>query len=398
MIRQKFFLIPRYNWDYGFKDFLQSTAASLGLTSRSDNKLIKVFGLGTILTNSGRASLFTILKALNLPKGSGVGVPLFCCPVVFDVILRAGLTPVFLDIDLDNYNLSVSDLKKKIDRMAALIVVHMFGHPADMDAIKSRSAGIPVIEDCAQALFTQYKGNYTGFLTEASFFSFRSGKYVSAGEGSVITCRNEALRKKMVEQVKNFERLHWTGELAHCAMTFAKSALYKRPWYGIAGYPIGRRLDSMLNLTAKSGFRLRRMAKSDLRIISNRIENFAVKIRKQQENAHYLLENIRLPNISLPFEKTGCLSNFYQFVIRLENQTERDRLASYLMTHGIDSAKYLDDVVDIAKSYYGYQADCPDAEKSSKTVLSVPHYYSLKKSDMLHIVTCLNNFAKTELS
>ena len=124
------------------------------------------------------------------PPAPQVGVPLFCCSVVFDAICQAGLTPRFIDSSVDDYNLSIEDLQKKRSGLAAVVPVHMFGKPADMDAIDAAAEGIPVIEDCAQSLLSTYKGRLTGLLSTVSFFSFRCGKYISAGEGSAIICRD----------------------------------------------------------------------------------------------------------------------------------------------------------------------------------------------------------------
>ena len=169
-----------------------------------------IFGQKPIFTTAGRTSLYAILKSLSLPPGSLVGVPLFCCDVVFDSIRRAGFVPRFIDVESYNYNLSASDLEKKREDLAALIVVHMFGHPAHMDEIRKVAAGIPIIEDCAHSLFSKYKGTYTGLLSTASFFSFRSGKYVSAGEGSAILSRDRLL----LESIAEFGRLFKARKLS----------------------------------------------------------------------------------------------------------------------------------------------------------------------------------------
>lgn len=175
MIREKIGLIPRYNWDYGASDFTKAMRGIFAAPSDASRVIERVFGQKPILTTSGRASLYVILKSLNLPEGSGVGVPLFCCPVVFDAIKQANLDPKFVDIELDDYSLSASDLEKKKNSLSAVIVVHMFGHPADMDSISEVCKDIPIIEDCAQSLFSRYKGNYTGFQSTASFFRSDQG-------------------------------------------------------------------------------------------------------------------------------------------------------------------------------------------------------------------------------
>jgi len=80
--------------------------------------------------------LYVILKALNLPKKSKIGVPLYSCTVVFDAIIKAGHVPYFLDVDLDTYTFSPHSLEEKVDELDAVVVIHTFGYPAKLDEIK----------------------------------------------------------------------------------------------------------------------------------------------------------------------------------------------------------------------------------------------------------------------
>lgn len=384
-------LTPRYNWDYKLSDFVNALAAALRQNLNGVGVLEKVFGNKPILTTSGRTSLYAILKSLNLPEGSYVGVPLFCCSVVFHAIRQANLIPKFIDINLYDYNLSAADLKKKKDTLSAVVVVHMFGHPADMDSISAVCGDIPIIEDCAQSLFSKYKGHYTGSLTTVSFFSFRSGKYISAGEGSAIFTKDPLLYDSINKLVDSFDKRNLLQEILHCTATYIKSTLYKKPLYGIIGYPIGKRLDRKLNLTDKTGFRTSKVSRSDLRIINNRIETFSSKVNKQRQNALYFLEKIKIQNVFLPGEREECHSNYYQFAIRFENTEQRDFMADYLLKHGIDTAKYLDDITGLAKKQYNYNRDCPKAELCSKTVLVIPNHYTLSELYLGYIVKSLNN-------
>lgn len=384
-------LIPRYNWDFLFIDFLKAAAASLKERSYDQESFARIFGSTPIYTVSGRASLYTILKALNLREGSNVGVPLFCCPVVFDAIIQARLVPLFIDIGTDDYNISAVDIERKRKGLSAVIVPHMFGFPADMDSIHAVCGAIPIIEDCAHSLFSMYKGKYTGTLSTASFFSFRSGKYISAGEGSVIIAQDKSLSDNIKGMVNTYQKKKMHQEILHCTSTYVKSLLYNRPWYGTIGYPIGRRLDQKLNLSDKTGFITGRIAKSDFEILYNRLPAFQNKIEKQRENSLYLLKNINLNNIALPIEKQYCRSNYYQFVLRFHSTDQRDMMADYLFRSGIDSAKYLDDISVAARKLYGYRGDCITAEHCSKRVLAIPNHYTLTKEDLDHIACTLNN-------
>lgn len=389
-IHDKINLIPRYNWDYRLSDLRKAipTAFRDGLDLAGTFE--RIFGQRPILTTSGRASLYAILKSLDLPQGSSVGVPLFCCPVVFDAIEQAGLLPKFIDINLSDYNVSAVDLEKKSNLLSAVVVVHMFGHPADMDSIVKVCGDIPIVEDCAQSLFSTYKGRYTGFNSAASFYSFRSGKYISAGEGSAIFCRDPSLQSAIKNLVEGFGKWSALQEISHSSATFVKSSFYQKPWYGLVGSPIGRILDKKLNLTAKNGFECKQISKSDSAIIGRRIVGFIKEVNKQRENAVALLQKIRIEEAILPIEKEGCLSNYYQFAIRFRDHDQRDFVAEYLLKNGIDTAKYLDEVVDLARDRYGYLGDCPNAELASETVLVIPHYYILSDKELNHIADALN--------
>lgn len=388
-------LIPRNNWDYKWKA-LFSAFASAGRKSMPAPNTEMIFQQRPVWTTSGRASLYTILKSLELPAGAKVGVPLFCCSVVFNAICQAGLTPCFIDSGADDYNLSVEDLRKKRADLAALVVVHMFGNPCDMDAVTEIAGDMPVIEDCAQSLFSTYKGKLVGSLSTASFFSFRCGKYISAGEGSAIFCRDPELQKKIEQTANSFDDWPASQKLLDALSTFVKATLYNRPWYGLLGYPVGMRLDKKLNLTAKDGFETEKIASTHLALIDARMAHFQEQVAIQREHAHILLEAVKPLNFSLPVERgNGSTGNWFQFALQFQSTRQRDAMADYLFRQGIDTSKYLDDIVEDAGSHYGYKGDCPNAERLSKTVLLVPIHYTLRARDIETIARSINAGSQT---
>jgi dTDP-4-amino-4,6-dideoxygalactose transaminase len=386
-------LIPRNNWDYG----INSLFLALSSVNKETEQLInfqKVFHQNPIWTNSGRTSLYAILKSLGLPPGAKVGVPLFCCSVVFNAIQQAGFSPCFIDSNTNDFNVSIEDLIKKHKDLAAVVVVHMFGNPCDMDEINSIVGTVPVIEDCAQSVFSTYKEEKTGLLSTASFFSFRCGKYISAGEGSAIICKDVDLQKRIERVVNSFESWSPPKMFINSIMTFIKATLYNRPWYGLVGYPIGMRLDKKMNLTAKDGFEAGKIAPSHLALIDERITHFQERITVQRTHAQMLLKGVVPEKFSLPAVTNGCTSNWYQFAIKFQNSHQRDAMAEFLLNHGVDTSKYLDNIADEAQSNYGYTGDCPNAENLSKTILLVPIHYNLQASDIDHIICFINEGSK----
>ena len=133
-LRDRIRLIPRNNWDYGFKALFGALASVYNDCDQAPN-IENIFQQNPIWTTSGRTSLYAILKSLELPAGAKIGVPLYCCSVVFNAIYQAGLSPRFLDSNINDYNLSIEDFRKKRADLAAVVAVHMFGNPCDMDAI-----------------------------------------------------------------------------------------------------------------------------------------------------------------------------------------------------------------------------------------------------------------------
>lgn len=380
-------LIPRNNWDYGFTALLRALTGIRPHSSQASNAE-NIFQHTPLWTTSGRASLYAILKSLDLPAEAKVGVPLFCCSVVFNAIVQAGLSPCFLDVGMD-YNLSVEDLREKRADLAAVVAVHMFGNPCDMDAIITVTDNIPVIEDCAQSIFSAYKGGQTGSLSTASFFSFRCGKYISAGEGSAILCRDEELYRRVEQVVASFETWSSSKMIVNALSTFVKAALYNRPWYGLIGHPIGMRLDKKLNLTAKDGFETRQIAPSHLALIEARLADFEKRIDVQRKHAR-LLQSLLTPGIlSLPINASG---NAFQFALCFESSAQRDAMSTYLFEYGIDTAKYLDTIADEARADYGYKGDCPNAEQLAKTTLLIPIHYTLSTRDIEHAANVINAF------
>jgi dTDP-4-amino-4,6-dideoxygalactose transaminase len=382
-------LIPRNNWDYGVDALARATSGIYHRVSQAPN-VTRLFHQDPIWTNAGRTSLYAILRALDLPSGSRVGVPLFCCSVVFDAIHQADLKPCFIDSDVDDYNLSVEDLRKKATGLAAVVPVHMFGNPADMDAINAAADGIPVIEDCAQSLLSTYNGRQTGLLSTVSFFSFRCGKYLSAGEGSAIICRDRELHRSIERVVDSFEPPSGPKMVTDALSTFVKAALYNRPWYGLVGYPVGMRLDKRLNLTAKGGFRTGKIAATQLALINERISGFQEKVDLQRQHAHMLLDMVTPGPFCLPVQSPDRAWNWFQFPLLFENAKQRDRMADHLLSCGIDTARYLDDIANAASVRYGYGGDCVNAERLSRATLLVPIHYNLRRTDIEHIARSIN--------
>jgi len=132
-------LLPAEYWEFRLSD--TARALSVALAPRRDDERIEIAGLGPCIpVRSARAGIVTALQCLDLPQHARIGVPLYCCPVVFKAIRTAGCVPRFIDIDADTFCISAADLSAKSSEVDAVIAVHMFGNLCDMPALLDRKS------------------------------------------------------------------------------------------------------------------------------------------------------------------------------------------------------------------------------------------------------------------
>ncbi len=134
------------------------------------------------------AALFLSLKSLDLPRDARVLIPAFTFAAVPSSVLHAECVPVLVEV-ADNYRIDMADFEAKLDdTIAAVLISHMRGHTSDMDAIMALcdARNIPVIEDAAHSLGTEWHGRKIGTLGAIGCFSFQSYKLLNAGEGGVL--------------------------------------------------------------------------------------------------------------------------------------------------------------------------------------------------------------------
>ncbi len=151
-----------------------------------------------LAVTSCTTGLQLILAALDIGSGDEVIVPAFTWVSTANVVVHAGATPVFVDIDLDTYNINPEKIKEKVTtKTKAIIAVHLFGLCADMEGIQSAAPGIPIIEDAACAVGAKHPHGFAGTLGIAASFSFHPRKTITTGEGGMVTTNDENFAKRM---------------------------------------------------------------------------------------------------------------------------------------------------------------------------------------------------------
>jgi len=149
---------------------------------------------------SGTAAVHLAVAAIDPNPGDEIITTPITDMGALTPILYQGAIPVFADVDDRTCNVTAKTIEAKLsDKTKAIIVTHLFGDPCEMDAIMELAASrnLPVIEDCAQAFLTSYRGKKVGTIGRIGCFSLQQGKHITTGEGGIVTSDDDALARRM---------------------------------------------------------------------------------------------------------------------------------------------------------------------------------------------------------
>ncbi len=312
-----------------------------------------------VAVSSGTDALLAALMALRVGSGDEVITTPFTFFATAGVIQRLGARPVFVDIDPRDFNLNPRKLAAAITpRTKAIIPVHLYGQAADMDAIRAAAAGIPLVEDCCQAIGTQYKGVPVGGLGVFGCFSFFPTKNLGAfGDGGLVTINDEALVDRLVDM-----RVHGM-----------------RPKY--------------VHHFVGGNFRLDALQAAILRAKLSRLPGWIAK--RQAGAAHYRELFVRAPldgKLRLPEEIPGRGHTYHQFVVRVK---DRDALREHLAKQGIGAEIYYPISLHEQECFSGLgyrRGDFPESERAEAEVLALPIFPELRPDERERVVAGIASF------
>ncbi len=319
------------------------------------------FGVGVA---SGTDALYLSLMAAGVGPGDRVLTTPFTFVATVSVIEKLGARPVFVDIDPRTYNMDPDAveafLKRRSRGVRAMIPVHLYGQCADMKPLQAaaRRYGIKVVEDAAQSIGASYGRKKAGALGDFGCFSFYPTKNLGAmGDGGMVTTktrRNAALVKKL-------------------------------RGYGASG----RYVYDMIGVNS----RLDEVQAAVLRVKLKHLESWAEERRRSAARYEDLFRKAGLESVvDLPYILPQCRSVYNQFVIRAP---KRDALKEHLGADGIGTEVYYPLPMHLQKCfrYLGYKrGDFPEAEKATRSVLALPIFQGLKKSEQEAIVGSIARF------
>lgn len=374
-------LIPRFNYDYNYRDFFYSFL-KINDTHFDPGNLTKYFESGHIFfTNYARTGLRILLSTLGLKKNSRIGVQAFTCHTVFKAVEKAGHTAYFIDIG-DDYTIDVRDLEKKVNHIDALIVTHTFGNPAGIDSIKKILKKKPLIEDCSHSLFSTYKNRLTGTFGDASIFSFGYGKYPSIGKGGFVIINKEELTENFLSEYNLLKNNKIKDEIKNVFKNYLWALAYRRPVYGLLTFPFGKKLDKKMDFTNKFDDKEAKGFKSNISLFVKNFESYIEANKRQRHNGKYVIE--RLGGFIKCVDDTPAKkNNFYIFPLRSNN---RDMIVTHLLKNGIECGKHFSESLTWANRYGYREKMCVNTEKIIDEIFTIPCSYKLNKNYLDKII------------
>ena len=309
-----------------------------------------------ISTSNGTTALHLALTSLGIGLGDNVIVPDFTFISPVNSILYNGTTPRLVDSNPVHWNLEPNKIEEQIDKNTkAIVVVHLYGYPADLDPILkiAKDHDLFVIEDCAESHGALYKNKMVGSFGDISCFSFYGNKIITTGEGGMCLTNNKDLADKM-------EMLRDHGMKPE-----------SRYWHSEVGFNY-----RMTNLQAAIGV-------AQIKRISKLIEN-RNKIAKLYDEGLKDIDNIILQP-KLPWAKNVL----WLYSILIENNSKgisRDSLAEELLKNGIDNRRffYPAHVMPPYKKFAEGRA-FPVSEMLSKTGMNLPSSANLTDEEVVYI-------------
>jgi dTDP-4-amino-4,6-dideoxygalactose transaminase len=348
-----------------FEEICESARFAQGpATSDFEEKFAAYCGVDhCVSVNSGTSALHLALRCLDIGPGDEVITVSMTFIATAWAISYVGATPVFVDIDPVRRTLNPEKLEAAITpRTKAIIPVHLYGMPAEMDRIVAIAErhGLPIIEDAAQAHGAKYRGKRVGQFGKIACFSFYPGKNLGAyGEGGAL----------ITNEASTAQRARWLRDHAQSQKYFHDEIGYNY------------RMDSF-----------------QAAVLSIKLKHLEAWNRARMDRARYYTDLLKDSSYKLPSHLSGSECVWHCYVIETP---ERDRVRSALQNVGIQTAVHYPLPIHLQKAYahLGYKSgDLPVTEALCEQCLSLPIYPELSKEKMSRVASVLLDLSKSPRS
>ena len=307
---------------------------------------------------NGTAALRVVMAAIGLRAGDEVILPTLTIISCAAAVVRSGAAPILVDSDPDTWNMDVAEVESKVtSRTKAVLAVHTYGLPVDLDPLKElcERRGLVLIEDAAEAIGLQYKGQPCGGFGDASVFSFYPNKHVTTGEGGMLLTDDDDLAAR-------FRRLR--------NLCFGKRNRFVHEELGWNF--------RMSNLQAAVGVA--------------QLERLDKHVALKREIGEYYTKAFRnLSNVTLPLERTDYANNcywVYGLVLHDGSESARDELTQKLKASGVGTRPFFwpmhEQPVFLEQGVVDGDP-CPNAERLARSGFYIPTGLAMTHEQREHV-------------
>jgi len=337
--------------------WISSKGKFLDLFERNFAKYVGAkHGIGTC---NGTTSLHLALAALGIGPSDEVIVPTFTYIASVNAISYTGAKPVFVDSDSECWNLNPNLIEEKITpKTKAIMVVHLYGHPVDMDPIMkiAKKHNLKVVEDAAESHGAEYKGNRVGSIGDIGSFSFFGNKVITTGEGGMVVTNNNKLAEKC---------RHLRGQGVSLAKTY---------WHDVIGFNY-----RMTNITAAIGLA--------------QLEKIDKVLKMKRAIAQEYIKRLKdVPEVKCQIEESWAKNVFWMFSITVP-AAKRDKLMEFLKVNGIDTRPFFYPA-HILPPYKESKGNYPVAELLGASGINLPSFPELKSKEIDFVTKKIKEFFK----
>lgn len=305
---------------------------------------------------NGTVAIHLAMVALGLKEGDEVIVPTFTYVASANPILMVGATPVFVDSLKEGWQMDPEDVKRRITpKTKAIVAVHLYGHPCDMDAIMeiAKEHNLYVIEDCAEAIGSEYKGKKVGSFGDISCFSFFGNKTITTGEGGMVMTNDADLYEKCCH---------------YKAQGVSKTREY---WHDVVGYNY-----RMTNIQAAIGLA--------------QLEKIEEKVSKKEQLGQWYADLLKDTPLVFHTPQPNIRHTYWMCSVLAQDEEERIALRHYLADNGIETRPTFPTIHKMPM--YDVKDTFPIGEYLSSRGINLPSYPALTKEDVKNICNTIKQF------
>ena len=355
-----------------------------------------------LLTNSGSSANLLAVSALTSPllmqrrlkPGDEVITSACGFPTTVNPIVQNNLVPVFVDVELGNYNMRPKDIEKAISKKTkAIFIAHTLGNPADMGEIMkiAKKHKLWVIEDSCDALGSFYKNKYTGTFGHISTFSFYPAHHITMGEGGAVVT-NDALLRRIIISFRDWGRDCWCepGVDNTCKKRFTQK---------FGDLPFGY---DHKYVYSHIGYNLK-VTDMQASVGCEQLKKLSGFIKARKANFQYLYKNLKPYNkyILLPEAAPGSLPSWFGFPILVKEGVSfsRSNIVEYLEDHKIATRMLFGGNLTKQPAYKGVKYRIAGSLKNTDLIMNnlfwIGVYPGLKKEQLSYVVKTFKDFFKT---